>query len=198
MVQKMVHHLIISGELTGEQLVDLTDSELVGLMRFSKNAMVTKLYKNLRTRNLFREAIVVRPENFEYSEGRTGKSVTVFGATNQQIKKLVTSRALRTENQVGLEAAEQEIAEIAGIPTDDILITPISSTDRFEPKDITIYDGPHRKLASLKARYPAHFKNIEEVAQSYLAFRVCTTEKYRARLSEPKIAKKVFELVLGK
>ena len=58
-----------------------------------------------------------------------------------------------------------------------------------------IYQGEGKRLASLKARYPAHFKNSEEIAQTYLAFRVCTTEKYRAVLSTSRIAKKVFEFL---
>jgi uncharacterized protein len=40
MMQKMVHHMIAGGELTSETLVELTDSELVGMMRFSKNKIV--------------------------------------------------------------------------------------------------------------------------------------------------------------
>jgi hypothetical protein len=49
---------------------------------------------------------------------------------------------------------------------------------------------------SLLERFPSHFKNMEEIAKSYTAFRICTTEKYRERLSSPEISKKVLELVL--
>jgi uncharacterized protein len=201
MVQKMVYHLIASGELSAHELVELTDSELIGMMRSSKNDIVRELYQLLRTRDLFREAIVIRPENFERTGTRIGKHVTVFGAKRSTIQQLNKNPMLHTDNQVDLEKLEYEIAAIAGIPSAAVLIVPISSTNRFEAQDIKMYSGPfprrgHKtKLTSLKALYPAHFKNIEEVAQSYLAFRVCTTEQYRKRLSEPKIAKKVFEKI---
>ncbi len=197
MVQKMVYHLILAGELDGTELVDLTDSELIGMMRYSQDDIVRELYGLLRSRDLFREAIVIRPENFEHIGTRAGKHITVFGADARAIKRLAADRSLQNENQEGLERVEAEIAALAGIPAGAILVVPISSTDRFEAKDIMIYGGPSAargrrgQLVSLKSRYPAHFKNIEEVAQSYLAFRVCTTEKYRRRLSEPKTAKKI-------
>lgn len=193
MVQKMVHHLILTGELPADELVDLTDSELIGMMRFSNDGTVRELYELLRTRNLFREAIVIRPENFEHAGVRAGKYITTFGADTKKMRRLAADPALRNENQMGLEEAERDIAAIAGIPETSVLIVPISNADRFEAKDIAIYSGRAKELASLKSRYPAHFKNVEEVAQSYLAFRVCTTEKYRKRLSDPKIAKKIFD-----
>jgi uncharacterized protein len=204
MVQKMVYHLILAGELDGSELVDLTDSELIGMMRYSQDETVRELYSLLRSRDLFREAIVIRPENFEHIGARAGKHITVFGADARTIKRLAADPSLQNENQEGLERVEAEIASLAGIPTNAVLVVPISSTDRFEAKDIMIYGGLNSprgrrsQLVSLKSRYPAHFKNIEEVAQSYLAFRVCTTDKYRRRLSEPKTAKKIRGLVLEK
>jgi len=196
MIQKMVYHMITAGELAADELVGLTDSELVGMMRVSSDPIVISLYENLRSRNLFRESTVIRPENFEHIGLRPGKPITVFGVSAQKIRALAANSAFQEKNQAGLENLESEIAMITGIPELDILVTPIGSPDRFEAKDIMIYAGRGQKLASLKARYPAHFKNIEEVAQSYLAFRVCTTEKYRKRLSEPKIAKKVLERII--
>jgi uncharacterized protein len=207
MVQKMVYHLILAGELDGTELVDLTDSELIGMMRYSQDETVRELYSLLRSRDLFREAIVIRPENFEHIGARAGKHITIFGADARAIKRLASDPSLQNENQEGLERVENEIAMLAGIPANAVLVVPISSTDRFEAKDIMIYGGPisagsshgrHRRsrLVSLKSRYPAHFKNIEEVAQSYLAFRVCTTDQYRKRLSEPKTAKRIRGLLI--
>lgn len=197
MLQKMTHRLIRAGEISHHDLVDLTDSELIGIMRVSKDPMVNALYSLLRERNLFREAIVIRPQKFARVEMKSGKDITVFGTGEAAIRKLSSERSFRPENQEGLESLESAIADIAGLPEENVLVAPIHSTERFEGKDVLIYEGRGKKLASLRARYPAHFKNIEEVAESYLAFRVCTTEKYRKRLSSPKIAKKIFELVTG-
>ena len=194
MVQKMVHHLIVAGEISNNDLVDLTDSELIGMMRVSKDPMVQALYALFRDRDLFREAIVIRPQKFAHVEMKSGKDITVFGTGEGTIRKLAANRSFRPENQAGLEKLESAIAEAAGIPETSVLASPITSVERFEGKDVLIYQGRGKKPASLRARYPAHFKNIEEVAESYLAFRICTTEKYRKRLSEAKIAKKVFEI----
>ncbi|HVO28610.1 MAG TPA: HD domain-containing protein [Candidatus Paceibacterota bacterium] len=190
MVQKMVHCLILAGELQPRELTGLTDSELVGIMYASRDAIVRELYANLRGRNLFREAIVVRPENFEHAGARAGKHIAAFGAGDARIRQLAGDPRLQTGNQAGLEKLEEEIAAQAGIPATSVLIVPISSVHRFDAQDIMIYDGG-KKLASLKARYPAHFRNIEEVAQSYVAFRICTTGQYRKKLSEPKLAKQI-------
>lgn len=198
MMQKMTHHLIAAGDITRGDLVDLTDSELLGIMRFSKDPLVRALSTLLRERNLFREAIVLRPQKFSHAEVKAGKCITVFGVGDDAIRKLAQNASFRPENQIGLENFESAIASAAGLPKNSILISPITSTERFEGKDIFIYQGRGKKLASLRARFPAHFKNIEEVAESYLAFRICTTEKYRKRLSEPKIAKKIFAMVTNR
>jgi HD superfamily phosphohydrolase len=197
MFQKMTHHLITAGEITRTDLIDLTDSELIGIMHVSNDPIVKTLYGLYRSRNLFREAIVIRPEKFARTETAAGKHVAIFGVAQKKIERIAEDKSFRPENQQGLEKLEAEIAAISGISPENILIVPIHGTERFEGQDISIYEGPGKKLASLKARYPAHFKNIEEVAQTHLAFRICTTEQHRKRLAEPKISKKVFELVVG-
>lgn len=196
MLQKMTYHLIKSGELSSGELSGLTDSELIGLMRFSKSKIVSELYELLKRRDLFREAVVIRPEKFSKGEAKAGKG-TVIAATPAQIRHLATSPKLNPKNQEALGALENNIARMAGLPDHSVLITPIYGQERFEAKDIMIYEGRGKKLASLRERYPAHFRNMEEVGQAYLAFRVCTTEKYRAKLSAPKMAKKVFACVMG-
>ena len=196
-MQKMVHHLIAVGELESKDLPGLTDSELIGIMHSSKEPLVQTMYSLLKRRELFREAIVIRPERFVDARRKTEKSVAILPAKKNEIKHLATSSDLKPENQANLEMLENKIAAIAELPKDSVLVTPVVGQERFEGKDVLIYQGRGKKPASLKNRYPAHFKNIEEVAQAHLAFRVATTEKYRKRLSETKIAKKVFELVVG-
>jgi uncharacterized protein len=195
MVQKMTHHLILTNELSPVDLPNLTDSELFGMMRLSKDPIVREFYRLLRRRDLFREAIVIRPKGFVHAEARAGKNIAIFGATNRILRKLAANPRFALANQTGLEAAEGTIAKLASLPPQSVLVVPVISGERFEAKDIMIYQGEGKAPASLKARYPAHFKNSEEIAQTYLAFRVCTTEKYRAKLSAPRTARKVFELL---
>jgi len=199
MFQKMTHYLIQAGEIAAEDLVGLTDSELSGIMRFSKSGAVQELYRLWKTRNLFREAIVIRPERFSGADvkAQKAKGVAVIGASKSVLHRLAKNPALKLENQEGLAAIEERIARAAHIPVGRVLVTPITSTSRFEAKDVLIYQGPGKKPASMKARYPAHFKNIEEVAEDYLTFRVCATEEYRKKLSTPSMARKVFRMLTG-
>ncbi|MDO8516307.1 MAG: HD domain-containing protein [bacterium] len=196
MLQKMVYLLIKDGVLKPSDLPNLTDSELIGIMHTTKNAIVAALYKYLKRRELFREAIVIRHQDFIDADNRTGKSIAAFGLTNEEIESLVNSPDLHNKNQAALEALEHKIADLAGIPYEEVLAVPVFNSWRFQPKDITIYrEGG--QFASLRERYPAHFKNMEEIGKAYLAIRICTTEKNRKVLSEPAIAKQIFDLVRG-
>jgi len=193
MVQKMTYHLILANELRREELPFLTDSELIGTFRASKDPFVRATYALLRRRDLFREAIVLRPEKFAHAATSSGKPVTTFGAKNAVMRRLAQNPKLHPKNQAELAVVEHEIAKIAGLPSASVLVTPIHGQERFEGQDILIYQGAHKKLASLKERYPAHFRNVEEVAESYITFRVSTTEKHRKVLSSSRTAKKIFE-----
>ena len=196
MLQKMTHRLIVAGDIAASDLPGMTDSELLGSVRFSGDPAAHAMYHLFKTRDLYREGIVVRPERFAGNEARPGKAVFTFAANHRDIHKLIRDPALQPKNQEGLAAIEDAIGAIAGIPKNNILAVPIITPERFEAQDIMIYRGKGRKPASLKERYPAHFKNIEEVAQAYPAFRVATTGRYRAKLSSPRIAKKVLALLL--
>ena len=195
MFQKMVYYLLLAGEITKKELPHLTDSELLGIMRFSKNGTVSELYGMLQRRELFREAIVIRPEKFADVGAANGKATTTFGINDEAMTKLMNAPTLQQKNQEGLGDLEKKIAELAEIPETLVLLVPVFSPGRFQAKEIYIHkDG---RLLSLKELHPAHFKNMEEVAQSYLALRVCAPEKYREKLSNPKIAEEVLNLLLS-
>jgi HD superfamily phosphohydrolase len=202
MFQKMTHRLILAGEITAADLPNLTDSELIGMMRLTNDVAVREMYELFKRRDLFREAIVLRPKSFADAENKTDKTITTFGIAEHEIKRLIAAPQFQLKNQVGLAELEDEIADLAGLPADAVLVVPITDPDRFSAQDIMVYRGPlsggkrNEKPASLKTRYPAHFKNIEEVTQTYVAFRVCTTEKYRKHLSSPRIASRIFKKLI--
>ena len=197
MVQKMTHRLIAAGELRREELPMLTDSELLGMLYLSRNPMVREMYSLLRRRDLYRETIVLRPEKFSSSAISSQKPIATFGMTKPAMRRLAENPELDPKNQAGLAAIESRIAKLAGLPESAVLVTPIHGQERFVGQDILIYQGKGKKLASLKERYPAHFRNIKEIAESYVTFRISTTEKYRKVLSSPKIAKKTLEYLIS-
>ena len=175
-----------------EELPLLTDSELIGRCGTSKDPFVRATYALLRCRDLFREAIVLRPEKFSHA-APSGKPVTTFGMKKAVMQRLAPNPKLQPKNQDELAFAENAIAALAGLPKSSVLIAPIDGQERFSGQDILIYQGAHKKLASLKKRYPAHFKNIEEVPILCHLPRLHHRKILRKISCSPKIAKKIFE-----
>jgi HD superfamily phosphohydrolase len=194
MFHKMVYRLICDGDLNPSSLHDLTDTELLALAYCSEDPVVTRLYENLRRRQLFKEAVVIRPEGFRHETRVAGKPITVFGISREATEQLVNSQSLQKENHPGVEELEQEIASVTKIPNHEILVVPVFNPERFRAQDISIL-GSNGEIHSLRERRPAHFNNMEETARSYTALRICTPEKYRKVLAEKKNAGKVFDIV---
>jgi HD superfamily phosphohydrolase len=197
MMQKMVFLLIRSKEITASQLLTMTDFELFGKLSLSCNPLVQFLYKQLLSRHLFKETVVIRYEGFTHPSLNQEKSVVVKGVQPTDMEKLSRSKVLDTQNPKELFALESEVAHIAGIPEKAVLIVPVFSPWRFETQDILIYTVKG-KLDSMKRRYPGHFKDMEEIARAYTALRVCTFEEYRHVLGSSRISKKVFELLMNR
>lgn len=195
MLQKMVYHLILAREITTDDLVRLTDSELIGIMRVSQSSLVRTLYGYLKTRDLFRETIAVKHARFLNTENKAGKAIARFGLKEKEMERLICAPKLQPKNQDALKFLEQRIAALAKLPREAILVAPVFYPSRFTPKDVTIYTEGG-KFESLKKRYPAHVKSMEETGRAYAAFRVCTLERYRKVLGAPRTARRVFELVM--
>lgn len=196
MLQKTVHHSILSGELKATDLGALTDGELIGIVRTSENPVARTLYDHFKQRDLFREAITLRHQDFVGSYNPTGKSIAVVGISTPEMELLIDSPKLSTANQIDLGSLEKKISELADIPFEEILAVPVFNAWRFKSKDIKVYSeggGPQ----SLMERFPAHFKNLEEVSKSYAAFRICTTEKHRDKLSSKDLSQKVIDLLFN-
>lgn len=193
MMQKMVYVLLAHGAITRDDLPRLTDSELIGIIGQSRDKTVRTLYARLKRRELFKETIVIRHKKFTSKHQPEEKTVAVFGLEEDEMAKLIASQALTNKSQETLLELERKIAEIAGIARDDVLAVTVFNAWRFVPQDIAIY-GSHGR-SSLKDRYPAHFRDMEEVGRSYTAFRICTTQEHRKKLSDQRVARDIFEAV---
>lgn len=195
MFEKIVYLMISAGEIRSEDLWNLTDSEVVGLINVSKNEAVKKLYHLFRCRDLFREAVVIRPNRFVKVGNTAGKAIATIGLTEGEMEGLITAHADGKKRLAASRLLEENIARALELLPEDILAVPVFSPWRFKPTDITIY---HRngEFLSLKERFPEHFRDMAEVSASYTAFRVCTLARHRRRVSSPKVAPKVVDLVL--
>ncbi|MDR3581990.1 MAG: hypothetical protein P4L67_01820 [Candidatus Pacebacteria bacterium] len=197
MFQKMVHHLIVAGELIPHGLFTLTDAELLAIAFFSDDTAVRTMYDLLRRRELFKEAVVFRPEAFAYETRIVDKPIDVRPLSGGEMRKLVDSPLLQKANHASLEAIEGTIADCAGIPRDAVLLVPVFNPERFEAQDVNVLHGSQRKIQSLRELRPNHFLAMEETARSYTALRVCTLKEHRERLSSPAIAEKIASLLFG-
>lgn len=196
MFHTIVSHLILNRELSPKDLPRMTDSELIGLMTFSDDDVVSSMYTRLRERDLFREALVIRPENLVDETRLSGKDINVVGVTPEEMRSLIESPQLQTSAHGKLEELQFEIAEISGIPEDEILVVPVFNPERFKAKDVSIY-GSDGELHSLRERRPEHFDSMEATARNYAALRICTSPKWRKKLSDKSLGKDILDHVLS-
>jgi hypothetical protein len=195
MFQKMVYHLIVADELNPNDLFFLTDAELLAKAFVTKDDTVQTMYNLLRRRELFKEAVVFRPEAFAYETRIVDKPISVRSLSGNEMHSLVNSPLLQKANHESLEQIEGKIAECAGIPPSAVLLVPVFNPERFEAQDVNVLYGNQREIHSLKELRPRHFLAMEETARSYTALRICTLKEYRGILSSAAVAEKVASLL---
>jgi HD superfamily phosphohydrolase len=182
MFHKAVYHLIRCGELAAESLISMIDEELLGCMFFSRDPTVRRFYKALRERDFFCEAVSIRPQASACETRVAGKPICVIGSSEREMNALVRAPLLQKRSHAALEHLEEMIAREVGLPEQSVLVVPVFNPERFQPKDVKIY-GSTGKLHSLRERRPSHYARMEELAQSYVALRICTPKECRVALS---------------
>lgn len=196
MIQKAVYRLILCGETSKEKLAGMVDPELLSALHASGDSFARKIYAALRKRKFFKEAVVLRPEEFARVTPTAGRFVTVFGISKDETKLIVDSPLLQKRSHEELAWLENEIAALAGLPENSVIVVPIFHPEKFQAQDILLY-GDDGRLRSLRELRPAHFADMEETARSYLALRICTLPEHREALSSPQTAKKIFDFVMN-
>ena len=195
MMQKMLYHLLSGGEIPADTFARLTDAELIGRLSLSENEMVRSLYRRFRRRDLFKEAVVLRPERFIEAQRTSAKPVALFGTTEEDMELIAGHQALTGNRQDLLDDVERDIATIAGVPREAILVIGVSGEGKFTPQDIMVYSASSGTLSSLRDRLPSHFESMEEVALSHVAFRVCAAEEHRKAVSARSCATRIRDLI---
>lgn len=195
MFEKNVHALIKADDFDPEFLPYLTDSELLAYMFFSKDQVVQFLYECFRERNLFGEAIVIRPKGFTDETNVSNKNICVIEASSVEMEILSNRKSLQKKSYDSLWNLEESIARLAGIPEGRVIVVPIFNPERFKVQDISIYGKG--KLHSLRERRQEKFASIEANATLHAAFRICAQDEYRKILSDPGLAQDVYDLILS-
>ncbi|MEK7642592.1 MAG: HD domain-containing protein [Patescibacteria group bacterium] len=194
MLHKAIHLMMVVGELDSQRLSKMTASELCGAMSVSKKKTVCHLYYCYKTRHLFKEAIVIRPEKFAEETRIAHKAIKVFTGDAVTMNKLLSAPHLQKANHEKLLLLECDIARLANVASRDVLLVPPFNPERFEAKDVPVLLN-NGELCSLKANRPAHFASMDEIAHSYQALRVCVHPMHRELFSEESVACKVRDLL---
>ncbi|MEX2145255.1 MAG: HD domain-containing protein [Candidatus Spechtbacterales bacterium] len=194
MVQKMIRKLLEVEPMDEDEFWALTDFGLLGKLENTPHEAVKNLVRKLLQRDLPRTAIALKIFKFADIEKRKDKAQEIIGIAEEEMTAIINSDHFKTPSR--LEMVENEIAKLAGLPAESVLIVPPTSLTRFNPQDIDIYisEGKTRKLSDY---FGKHFSALEEEGKSYSVMRVCTFKEHREKLSEPKTARKVKEYLFS-
>lgn len=195
LTQKMMMELLHVEPMIEQELWSLTDFGLLGRFETSANPMVRDYYRRLMRRDIPKTAVALRPEKFSMIEQAQEKAQTTLSVPQETLENIARSPDLIKPSK--LEAYEQEIAKIAGLPKGSVLVVPPTSVERFRPQDILIHDPSSTAPTKLSEIFPDHYQSLTEQGRAYMVLRVCTFEKYREKLSRPDIAKAIKEYFLA-
>ncbi len=182
-LHKLLHYLVLCGELNPSLLPDMTDAELMGLASQTKHPGARQLYVRLRQRNLLREAVVIRSKEYARETRVVEKPIAVLSLSGERAETIIRSTRLRKENHEILEAVETRIASLLKLPLEQIVLVPAFYANRFVSTDVHIY-GSDGRLSSLRERRGAAFDSMEETARAYAALRICVPNEHREATSK--------------
>ncbi|MEK9194205.1 MAG: HD domain-containing protein [Patescibacteria group bacterium] len=178
LIEKMTILLMADG-LTEEELFGLTDFGLLGRFETSSNKLLRFYHQNF-IHGVFPKLAL----EFKYSSRATEgdlsyKSLKVMGLKDEVLDKLLSSSHITDFKS--LEALEKNLAKLANIPEEALIVIPPFSKERFDPQDIKVYsrEGRTRMLSEI---YPNHFQAMKEYGRSHLSLKICVLEKYRKAL----------------
>ena len=194
MMQKMMFDLINLEKIKESEMWAMRDFEILSRLINSKDKNLRESVNKFLDRDLPRTAIALKINRFTKIDEVQYKSQTIIGVSENQMKSLGASPILESPSQ--LKKLEQEIAKMAKLPDNSILVVPPTSQDRFVPKDIDIYVSGN-SCAKLSDYFKDHYRSIEEEGKSYAVVRVCTFKEYRDKLSDKIIAEKVKDYLLS-
>jgi len=196
MMHKILYHMIKGDEISQDEIKNMNDFELLGRVSNSKIKKVKYMYKNLMTRNLYKEGLVVRKEKYNHNSNKF-KDTNSIGLKSSDFNELIEMDQFNPKNINGLSKLEKMISDKLSIPYEDILIVPVLGSWRFNSMDVNILSKGN-EIDSMKRRYPKHFKNLEEIADSYKALRLCSYDKYKDLISSDKCKNIVLDLIFTK
>lgn len=186
-LQRMIQRLFSASELKEADLWPLTDEELIAVFISSLDPIIQRAWQNFKSRRFPKTLVSFRLNGFGREEKSGGDDIKVIEIDQEEMKKI---ELLGPHLICQLENL---LARIADIPPNAFLIVPVTTPERFIPKDIIIL--ANKKVYSLFKEYKKHLSELQEMANSYVSFKVCVDDEYR----EPalKITKEIKEIIFN-
>ncbi len=185
LIEKMTFELYEEG-LKEEEIWSLTDFGLMGKFELSQNKIVRSLYERLMRNDIPKTAVELRFGKFVSADIANLKKIAVYDIEDAAMNRLLTHELLKTPK--GFKQLEKDLANIVGLPSDDVLLTPpvfpaSNLAKRFEPADVNVYrfDDSIGKLSDF---YPTHFEAMREYGKSHHAIRFCVPSDRREEVSK--------------
>ncbi|MDO8430242.1 MAG: HD domain-containing protein [bacterium] len=194
-IQKMAYELVKEG-MSVHDIWKFTDFGLLGRFELSENSLIKNYYQNLMSGNLPKTAIEIKSEQFvQMDEKRRDKSLNIIGLPEEVVETMLSRKKFGSLKS--LEEMETGIAELVGVPQNNILIVPPLSHHRFIPEDVKVY-GRDGSIVGLSEFYPNHFAAMQEYGRSHHLLRVCAFPEYRDQLRDNAAKVKNYLLKLAK
>ena len=182
-LEQIVDYAIRAGSVQQNELQELDDSGLDAVLASSKDAQVCAMFKNFKERKMPKSAIEIRPAEVDPLLRSNGKPVYVHSMPLNDFARLP-----QLEQSAHARTWEWKIANILGIPDDQVLIVPPVPMSRFLPNDVPIIDDGNTAKGMLQSKRPQHYAALIESITAATALRVCVFEQHRALAATPKHA----------
>lgn len=185
-LQQIVGHGLASGSISSKMLPMMTDNDLICVLKGNQNSLVRNLFDRLQYRDLPKTAVIIRAKEARRSYN-SRKPTVVFRRPLAELARfsIFDDRDFSTQH-------EAEIARLIGIPSEDVLVTPVVSAHRFVPQNVHVYED-NRIVSTLEECFPSHYRDLEETTTDYAAVRVCVPEQHRTKAASPGIAQKIHD-----
>jgi HD superfamily phosphohydrolase len=164
-LQKMIAIWISIHRINPLDLWSLSDYELMAKLYTDSDERLKFLYTSYIQRNLPVTGLVFRIDTKQFRERLAGKEIKVMGESPEFFERIAAHSSPQA-----LEALEEKIALVVGVPPYTILVVPTLSTRRFVPEDISYHD--ESKILSLQQSQPEYFQGMSGELNGYLAVRV--------------------------
>lgn len=189
-LRQIVAQAIATSDVDPLKLPTFRDCDLDAALLQAQDPLVRGLFDRFLNRDLPKAAIIIRAEGVKTLDRNHGKLNAIFRLPLQHLLSLTSF-----ENRSVAAQHESAIAEIAGIPAEAVLVTPVPSIDRFKLDTVYLQDGGN-SCGTLAEFRPKHYESLEETTRAYASVMVCVRKEYREHVASTQVADTIFNYIV--